>query len=197
MGVCNYSRCRTNLKYGYRMGASDIFRCSRHKGRRVANLEKTWTTVVLGENGKTYRTMVIVSPVLPMAIVAFNLYVLSADNLPILIVVTVLAISSVFIYQCYEVYKFLRLASRTVKDVSIDESGDITVNVFSNKKINSKIGEYSFKQDFDRSIVPHSKKLFPDDKVHGVLIVDDEQYYLSGTIGGVEEMYNLLGRYSS
>lgn len=179
------------------MGACDIFGCFRHKLRRVVELKKTWTTDILGENGKAYRIMVIGSPVLPLAIVAFNSYVLSANNLPILIFIMILAISLVFMHYCYAIFKFIRLASKTVKDVSIDENGQIAVTLFSNKKLNSKIGEFLFKQDIDRNIIPHSKKLFSNDKVHGVLTIDDKQYYLSGTINNVEEMYSLLIRYSA
>lgn len=159
-------------------------------------MKNKWRTTVLGDDGGSYRFIVLSAPVLPLGIIILNLYVLSSKNLPIIVLITVMASSLVFLHQCYDIFKFIRLASKTAKWITIEEDGEITVNLFSNKKIVSKRGGYSLKQDFNRKYIPYNKKLFPHEKTHGILTISGEQYYLSGTVEGGDDMYSQIERNS-
>jgi hypothetical protein len=160
-------------------------------------LDKTWSTKALGKNGKSYKTMLLTSPFLPIAIFLFNWYMFSVDDMPILIVVVVLGVSLAFIYQCYEMYRFLRVASKTAKIISVGDNGKIALSLFSNKTLEIAKGEYTFLRDTKRNIIPSSKKLFPKNKMHGILAINDKYFYLSGTTDDAEEMYNYLSQQSS
>ncbi len=155
-------------------------------------MEKTWSTEVLGNNGNAYKIMLISTPVIPSATLAFIWYVLFGNNQPLPIVLIVLVISGILLYQFYEVLKFLRLASRTVRTLQIKDNLEILIKVFPNREISFKKGNYVFFVDSERKLIPRNEKLFPTDSKHGVLTIDGRMYYISGTTENVEEMYDLL-----
>lgn len=163
----------------------------------MVNLGNTWSTNVLGEDGGVYNWMRLTSPVIPLGVLLFNWYIFSEEGLPLPIIVVVIFVSLVFLYQCYEAFKLIKIASNTVKSIYFYGEDKISIILFSKKKVTIDAGCFVFLKDLNKNIIPFNQRLFPKGKTHGVLKVDDKSYFLSRTIDNAEEVFDLVDQLSA
>ena len=158
---------------------------------------ESWHTDALGKDGKEYKLLRLMSPVIPIAILVFICYIFIGYELPLAIVVMVIVISLVFTYQFYEIYRFLQLASKTVKIINRVDADKVELTLFSDKKVELNKSDFKFFQDVNHNIIPFDKKLFQEGKNHGVLKVKGNDYYLSSTLERSDKLFGLLYELSS
>ena len=101
---------------------------------------KSWKTEALGKNGKTYFTLMCVLPIIPSGLLALVWYVFispeqSWEKIPFVLLGIVFLFAAVLLHQVVQVIRFIKLASRTARKISIMPNNEVELELFSNRKV--------------------------------------------------------------
>ena len=143
-----------------------------------------WQTTIFGNNGRLYNGLLISSIVLICGIAGVFIYVYS-PGLPISIKVILLACCLVLLHQAYVALHIYFLLRKTARVVTINDTGTITLQLFSNKTVN--LSDYSI----TNGVPIGSNKVFPKGS-NATLMQDGSKYYLTSTVDGFQTLYRQL-----
>lgn len=146
---------------------------------------------MLGQNGIQFQVMLYSLPVLPLGVIAFIWYILIGEPTTIPIIIFVVFVSLVLLHQEIEVIRFIRVAALTVKKLVVSEDGHLIIYLFSNKTLT--LSEFTVSKDVPDALNHNIyRRLFPKEKENGTISLSEGEYYLTGTIDGIEDLYQKL-----
>ena len=148
----------------------------------------------LSKQGIHYQISLFLLPVLPLSLALLVWFVffyeVSPQDAPIFLIVLTLVGALIVLHQEIDVIRFLRVASRTAKAVTLLDDG-IVLTLFSNKTV--QINGISVSNDADRytKSVVH-KRLFPKGSKNLSVFSHNQEYFISSTTDDFENLKRIL-----
>ena len=149
----------------------------------------------LGRDGLAYHIMQVCFFLFPLLFSTFVWYVffyeVDPEEVPVPIVLLCVVGFLIFLHQQIDVYRFLRVASRTAKKIGLTDDV-LTLTLFSNKRVDLK--HYTISSEANRySNISIHRKLFPKGSDNLSLYSCGQEYLISSTTDNYDGLRRSLG----
>jgi hypothetical protein len=153
-----------------------------------------WSNKALGKNGIQYLVLLYSLPILPLGVLTLFWY-MTMDNdvlVPLPIALLIILTAGVLLHQVYEVFKFIKIASKTAKTINVTNTDLINISLFSNKVITLKDFTFTSSKGLLSENLKY-KGLFTLNQAYVTISnVDGSVYYISDKHDGYNEICNSL-----
>jgi hypothetical protein len=151
-----------------------------------------WSNKALGKNGVQYFVLLYSLPILPSGGILLFWYVTLNVGAPLPIILLSLLCAGVLLHQVYEIFKFIKIASKTAKTINFTDTDSIKISLFSNKVITLKEFTFTSAKGFLSNNLKY-KGLFTLNQAYGTISNSDGSvYYISDKHDGYNEICNSL-----